>query len=76
METHINGIHNGTEIAVNDVLFKGEWGTSDLVIEGGSHNIHRITASRTTPGKSQDKDANRSEISGILHIIITVEDIC
>ena len=37
--------------------------------------MHRITETRTTPGRSKDQEAYQSDISGIYHIIHIVEDI-
>ena len=60
---------------VSDGYFKDRWGTSDLVIEGDRHNVHIITATRTTPGRSEYQEAYQSEISVIYHIMLIVEDI-
>ena len=70
------GIRNGTAIGVSDGSFKYRCGNSAIVIEWGRNNLHRITANRTTPGRSEDQEEYRSKLSGIYHIMLTVEDIC
>ena len=49
-------------IAVSDGSFKDMWGPSDLVIEGVRHNVHIITATSTTPGRSKDQEEYISKL--------------
>ena len=72
----LQGIINGMAISGGDNYFKYRWGTSDLVIEGGRHNVHRITATITTPGRSEDQEAYQSKIFVMYNIMLTVEYIC
>ena len=55
--------------------FKENWGTMALIIEGESSYKRRITAKCTTPGNSEDQEAYRSELSGIIHGIMIIEHI-
>ena len=54
------GIRNGTAMSVRNGSFKYRWGTSALVIEGGRHNMHSITATSTTLERSGYQEAYRS----------------
>ena len=58
-------IRNGMSISVSDGSFKDRRGTSALVIEGVRHNFHRITASSTTPGRSEEQEAYQSNLAEI-----------
>ena len=50
--------------------------TGGAIHEGGRINVHRITATSTTPGRNKDQEAYGSEIPGIYHIMLIVEYIC
>ena len=69
-------VQKGTAIMVINESYKENWGTAALIIEGDSSYRRRITAKRTTPGNSEDQEAYRSELSGILHGVMIIEHIC
>ena len=62
-------------IAVSDGSFKDKWGISALVIEVISHNVHIIIVTSTNPGRSKSQETYQSELAGIYHIILIMEDI-
>ena len=62
-------------MTVRDGSFKELWVMVDLIIEEDNQGKHIIEASCTTPGLPRDKDAYKSEISGILHVVKIVESL-
>ena len=75
-ETYIaSALRDGTAIAVSDGSYKEEWGLEALIIEGPDHATRLITATCTSPGHPKDKDAYRSELAGIFHMVSIVEEI-
>ncbi len=68
-------IRNRTAIAVSDGSFKDTYGTAAWVLEGDSSD-GRIVGHVIAPGNDVDHSAYRSELSGILAVMITVKHIC
>jgi hypothetical protein len=69
----IQNILDGTARAVADGSFKDGWGTASGIILGSGENHHRVDV--ITPGVAQDQCSFRSELSGILAIILSVNDL-
>jgi hypothetical protein len=68
-------IRNRTAIAVSDGSFKDTYGTAAWVLEGDSSD-GRIVGRVIAPGNDVDHSAYRSELSGILAVMIMVKHIC
>ena len=56
--------------------FKNSWGTSALIIEGGEIFHPIISATSNTPGNPEEQEAYWIELSGILHAIMIIDNIC
>ena len=61
---------------VSDGSLKNSWGTAALITEGWISSHTRISATITTTGHTEDQEAYRSKLSGILNFIIIIDNIC
>ena len=76
MEQHvIRAITKGSEISFSNGSLKEEWGTSAFITEGNNNARHRIIATSNASGTAKDQDTYRSELTGIYHVIYTIETI-
>ena len=46
-----------------------------MIIKGNKNGKHRIKATSTVPGTAKDQDTYRSELTGLYHVIYTIETI-
>lgn len=63
----------GTAVAVCDGSYKAQFGTAGFVIQRGESTESRITGAHVTPGHQDDINPYRSELGGILAIVVTIE---
>ena len=63
-------------MAFRDGSFKDEWETEVLIVEGGKHNQHIISATSTTLAHNKDQEDYRINTARICNIIIIIEEIC
>jgi hypothetical protein len=70
-----DSIRNSVAIAVSDGSFKDTYGTAAWVLEG-ENSIGRIIGRVIAPGAESDQSAYRSELSGILAVMIMVKNLC
>jgi hypothetical protein len=68
-------IKNGDAIAVSDGSFKDGFGTAAYVIET-DYCRGRMTGKVITPGGLTDQSPYRSELSGILSILVLIKHLC
>ena len=61
---------------VSDVSFKENLGKTELIIEGDSSSRRRITVKWNTLGHSEEHEAYRSEIYGIIYGVMIIKHIC
>ncbi len=66
-------IIQGNAVAVCDGSFKEEFGTAGFVFQQGNTNDLRITGAHVTPGHSDEINPYRSELGGILAVVIVAE---
>jgi len=71
MHEIVKAIENGTAIAVSDGSFKPGCGATAWTIEGGMAK-DKITGACLVPGTGEDHSAFRSELMGLLGIMMTV----
>ncbi len=78
MQDILEGIRDGTAIAVTDGSFKDGLGTAAFTIKPTLDSpvdaAYRLV--NCTPGQSEDIDAYRSELGGIYGIINTINELC
>jgi hypothetical protein len=65
----------GSAIAVCDGSYKQHFGTAAFVLQNGNNHDHRIVGAHVTPGHPDDINPYRSELGGILALIIIVDAI-
>jgi hypothetical protein len=65
----------GTAVAVCDGSYKDEFGTAGFVLQRGTNKHDTITGAHITPGHPEEASAYRSELGGILAIVIVTEAI-
>jgi hypothetical protein len=65
----------GTAVAVCDGSYKDHFGTAGFVIQRGDNDEERIVGAHVTPGHPDESNAYRSELGGILAIVIVTEAI-
>jgi hypothetical protein len=70
-----NAILQGTAIAVCDGSYKDQFGTAGFVLQDGSDTDTRITGAHVTPGHPDEINPYRSELGGILAIVVVTEAI-
>ena len=76
-ERHIyREIQADTAIAVSDGSFKNSWGTVALITEVGKFSHPIISSTSTTSGKPEYQGEYRSKLSGIMHAIMIIDNIC
>jgi hypothetical protein len=63
----------GTAIAVCDGSYKDHFGTAGFVLQHGNRPDFRIVGAHVTPGHPSDINAYRSELGGILAIVIITD---
>jgi hypothetical protein len=63
----------GTAIAVCDGSYKNQFGTAAFVLQQGDSTAHRIIGAHVTPGHPEDINPYRSELGGILALVIIAE---
>jgi hypothetical protein len=68
-------IRHGNAIAVCDGSYKDQFGTAGFVIQCGANQTARITGAHVTPGHTDDINPYRSELGGILAIVVVTEAI-
>jgi hypothetical protein len=68
-------IRDGSSIAVSDGSFKQARGTASFVIEA-KNSKGRLRGDNIVAGQPGDQSAYRSELSGLLGIVVTVCEIC
>jgi hypothetical protein len=66
-------LRQGTAIAVCDGSYKDQFGTAGFVLQRGDSKDARITGAHVTPGHPDDINPYRSELGGILAIVIVTE---
>ena len=65
----------GSAIAVCDGSYKQNFGTAAFVLQNGKSRDHRIIGAHVTPGHPNDINPYRSELGGILALVIIVDAI-
>jgi hypothetical protein len=65
----------GTAIAVCDGSYKDDFGTAAFVLQRGASKQETITGAHVTPGHPEDINPYRSELGGILAIVVIAEAI-
>jgi hypothetical protein len=68
-------ILRGNAIAVCDGSYKDHFGTAAFVLQNGNSKTSRILGAHVTPGHPDDINPYRSELGGILAIVIIAEAI-
>jgi hypothetical protein len=68
-------IRHGTAVAVCDGSYKEQFGTAGFVLQCGDCQTARITGAHVTPGHPEDINPYRSELGGILAIVVVAEAI-
>ena len=68
-------IIKGNAIALSDGSFKNQRGASAWVIEG-DNEIGRIKGWNMVPGSNEDQSAYRSELTGLLALLVMTGEIC
>jgi hypothetical protein len=68
-------ILTGQAIAVSDGAFKDSRGTAAFIIEGASR-LGRLVGVNIVPGEDESQTAYRSELTGIVGILETLNGIC
>jgi hypothetical protein len=68
-------IINGTAVAVCDGSYKNNFGTAGFVIQRGASKESRIVGAHVTPGQPDEINPYRSELGGILAIVVVAEAI-
>jgi hypothetical protein len=68
-------IIQGSAVAVCDGSYKNQFGTAAFVLQHGNSKHHRILGAHATPGHPSDINPYRSELGGILAIVVLVESI-
>jgi hypothetical protein len=65
----------GTAVAVCDGSYKDDFGTAAFVLQNGNSKTSRILGAHVTPGHPDEINPYRSELGGILAIVVTAEAI-
>jgi hypothetical protein len=73
--TVTQAILRGNAIAVCDGSYKDHFGTAAFVLQNGNSQTSRILGAHVTPGHPDDINPYRSELGGILAIVIITEAI-
>ncbi len=63
----------GNAVAVCDGSYKDHFGTAAFVIQSGDSSLLRILGAHATPGHPDEINPYRSELGGILALVITVD---
>jgi hypothetical protein len=66
---------SGKAVAVCDGSYKDQFGTAGFVIQFGNSPESRVTGAHVTPGHPEEINPYRSELGGILAIVIIVDAI-
>jgi hypothetical protein len=68
-------LRHGTAVAVCDGSYKERFGTAGFVIQDKDNTTTRISGAHVTPGHPEEMDPYRSELGGILAIVVVTEAI-
>ena len=71
-----SAISNDRALAISDGSLKHSRGTSAFIIEDEGVEESRIHGSNRVPGHAEDQSSFRSEIMGVLGIILLAEQVC
>ncbi len=76
MDVIIQALRGGTAFSLCDGSYKLQHGTAGFVLQGGSSATGRILGCHCTPGHPLDQNSFRSEVGGLLAIILLANRIC
>jgi hypothetical protein len=65
----------GTAVAVCDGSYKDNFGTAGFVLQNWDSKLNRVTGAHVTPGHPDEINPYRSELGGILAIVVVAEAI-
>jgi hypothetical protein len=68
-------IISGTAVVVCDGSYKEQFGTAGFVLQRGASKEARIVGANVMPGHPEEMDPYRSELGGILSILVITEAI-